>query len=88
MASVNHDYPGENDMVIVDESNDPIMGAEIRVFDQTAFDAGSVDTWVGMTTTDADGKWIDPIILGDGHNWVVHIQKESMYGPVHVEITT
>jgi len=88
MAVVNQDYPNTEDMLVVDESNEPIEAAEIRVFDQTAFDAGAVDTWEAMTTSDEDGKWVDPIVLEDGRNWVVHFQKESMFGPVHIEITT
>ena len=88
MAVVNHDYPNTDDMLVVDETNEPIEAAEIRVYDQTAFDAGVVDTWESMTTSDLEGKWVDPIILEDGRNWVVHFQKESLYGPVHIEITT
>lgn len=88
MATVNHNFPNTNDMLVVDEANTPIEAADIRVYDQTAFDAGVVDTWEAMTTTDQEGKWVDPIVLEDGRNWIVQIQKESMYGPVHVEITT
>lgn len=88
MATVNHDYPNTNDMLVVDETNTPIEAANIRVYAQTAFDAGDIDTWEAATTTDQEGKWVDPIVLEDGRNWVVHFQKESMYGPVHVEITT
>jgi hypothetical protein len=88
MAAVNQDFPNANDMLVVNESNEPIEAATIRVFEQSAFTAGVVDTWVAETTTDVDGKWVDPIILDDGKNWIVHFQKESVYGPVHVEITT
>ncbi len=88
MAIVNQDYPGTDDMLVVDETNVPIEGAEIKVYDQTAFDAGVVASWEAMTVSDAAGKWVDPITLEDGRNWVVHFQKESVYGPVHIEITT
>lgn len=88
MAIVNHDYPNTNDMLVVDETNEPIEGAVIRVYDQIAFYAGEVDTWIGLTTSDVEGKWVDPVAVEDGKNFVVHFQKESMYGPVHVEITT
>ncbi len=88
MAIVNHDFPNADDMLVVDETNNPIEAADIKVYDQTAFDAGVVDVWEAMTTSDAEGKWVDPIQLEDGRNWIVHFQKESMYGPVHVEITT
>ena len=35
-----------------------------------------------------NGEWVDPVILADGQTWAVHIQKPTMYGPVHVEVTT
>lgn len=88
MAVVNHDFPLANEMMVVDEENNPIEGAEIRIYDHTAFFAGVLSTWVGMTLSDVDGKWVDPIILPDGQSWVVHFQKESVAGPNHIEITT
>ena len=88
MAIVNHDYPGTNDLLVVNATNEPVEGAEIRVYGHTEFQAGLVDTWEAMTVSDADGKWVDPIVLDDGRSWVVHMQKPSVYGPVHVEITT
>ena len=88
MALVNHDYPFDGELTIVAEDGEPIEGAVIRVYDHTAFFAGELDTWVGATTTDLNGEWVDPILLEDGRSWVVWSQKETMYGPRHVEITT
>ncbi len=88
MAVVNHDYPLEDEMTVVDEQANPVEGVDIRIFDHTAFFAGDVDTWIASTITDADGKWVDPIVLDDGQSYVVHFQKESVAGPDHVEITT
>jgi len=85
---VNHNYPGVDDMTVVDEVDEPIEGVVIRVFELTAFEAGDVDTWVAETLTDINGQWIDPIGLEAGHTWVVHFEKPTVYGPEHVEITT
>ena len=85
---VNHDYPLTDAMTVIDETGEPIEGAAIRVFRLTAFEAGVVDSWEAMTVSDVEGKWVDPVALDDGETWVVHIQKLSEYGPVHVEITT
>jgi len=85
---VNHDYPGTDDMTVVSPQGDPIEDAQVRIFEFAKYEAGEVDSWVGETTTDVDGKWRDPLILDDGATWVVHFQKESMYGPATVEITT
>lgn len=88
MAIVNHDFPVTDALLVVNETNEPIEGAEIRIYDHTAFQAGAVSSWEAMTTSDVDGKWVDPIVLEDGRTWVVHMQKPSVYGPTHVEITT
>ena len=87
-TAVNHNYPNDGDLRVVNETNEPIEAAQVRVFALTPFLAGVVDTWVGETTTDIDGNWVDPIILDDGQTWVVHVQKPNVYGPTHVEITT
>jgi hypothetical protein len=88
MTTVDHDYPVADAMLIVDETNTPVEAAQIRIFDHVAFQAGETDTWEAETTSDADGKWVDPVILEDGRTWVVHVQKPSVAGPEHVEITT
>lgn len=85
---VDHNYPLVDSLRAVAANGDPIEGAEVRIYEQVAFEAGQISTWVGMTTTDIAGRWVDPIALPDGGNWVVHMEKYSAYGPVHVEITT
>lgn len=85
---IDHNYPLPNEMLVVDETDEPIQGAVIRIFELTKFQAGDISDWVGETITDIEGKWVDPIALEDGRTWIVHIQKETMYGPKHIEITT
>ena len=85
---VDHNYPVVDTLRAVDPSGDPVEGAVVRVFELVAFSAHHTDTWVGSTTTDIEGRWIDPITLPDAGSWVVHFEKYSSYGPVHVEITT
>jgi hypothetical protein len=85
---VDHNYPLTDALRAVAPNGDPVAGAEVRIYDLTAFEANNIDTWVGMTTTDIEGRWVDPIVLPDARSWVVHFQKYSEYGPVHVEITT
>jgi hypothetical protein len=85
---VDHNYPDVDDLTIVDEDDNPIEGAQIRIFDHTAFHASEVDTWEAMTMTDINGHWVDPIYLEEARSWVVHIEKPTMYGPRHIEIDT
>lgn len=85
---VNHDYPNPDDMVVVDNTDTPIEGVVIKIFEYTKFFAGEISTWVGQTLSDVNGKWVDPIEIDAGGSWVVYFEKPSMYGPNHVEITT
>ena len=85
---VNHNYPGADDMTVVDEEDNPIEGVVVRVFTLTAFQAGDVSSWVGETLTDINGQWVDPIGLDEGFTWVVHFEKPTVYGPEHKEIIT
>jgi hypothetical protein len=88
MSTTVDNYPHAGDLRVVNASGDPIESAEIRIFTLAAFSSGQTSTWVAETTTDINGEWVDPVILDDGETWVVHIQKPTMYGPAHVEITT
>lgn len=85
---VDHNYPQPDSLRAVASNGDPVEGAEVYVFELTAFEAHQVSTWVGSTTTDIEGRWLDPIALPDAQSFVVLFQKYSEYGPVHVEITT
>ena len=87
-TKVDHNYPHDGDLRVVNTSGDPVEGAVIRVFLLAEFLAGRTTTWVAATTSDINGEWVDPVILDDGQSWAVHMQKPTMYGPVHVEITT
>jgi hypothetical protein len=88
MAMVTHDYPTSNALLVVDPDGNPIGGATVKIFNLIDFEANSVDTWIGQTETDAEGKWINPIEVLDGMTYVVLFQKYSEYGPTHLEITT
>ncbi len=85
---VDHNYPHDGDMTVLNISAEPISGVTIRIFDHTAFFAGDLDTWEAETVTDMDGNWLDPVYLDEARTWVVHFQKLNEYGPDHLEITT
>ena len=85
---IDHNYPLEDELLVVDENDDPVEGVHIQIFEYTAFQAGDIDTWVGETTSDIEGKWVDPIEVNDGETYVVLFQRYTEYGPTHVEVTT
>lgn len=88
MTFVNQDFPLANELLVVDETNAPIAGVKIQIFESTAYQAGDFSNVLGGTTTDIEGKWVDPIEVPDGGSYVVQFQKYSEYNPKHVEITT
>lgn len=85
---VNHNYPDEDDLTVVDESNEPVEGVVITIFTLANYSAGIVDTWVAQTDTDVNGHWNQPIDLAEAQTYVVHFEKISEYGPTTLEITT
>lgn len=87
-TTVDHNYPHDGDLRVVNSSGEPVEAADIRIFLLADFLAGRTSTWIAATTTDINGEWVDPIVLEDGQTYAVHVEKPTMYGPVHVEITT
>ena len=85
---VNHNYPGEDDLRVLAPNGDPIEGVVITVFELVPYSAGIVDTWVGVSSTDVEGRWTAPILLDEAQTYVVHFEKPTMYGPSVLEITT
>ena len=83
-----NDYPGLEDLQIVNSDGEPVEGADIRVYEKLAYDQQEYDTWVGATTTDINGEWVAPIAVASGGTYVVHVEKPTMYGPATVEVTT
>ncbi len=88
MAFINHDFPLVDELLVVDETDEPIEGAQIQIFDNVQYQAGDYTTVLGNTISDIEGKWVDPIEVPDGGSYVVLFQKYSEYGPKHVDITT
>jgi hypothetical protein len=85
---VNHNYPGDDDLRVLDANGDPIEGVVITIFELVPYTAGIVDTWVGLSATDTEGRWTVPILVDEAETYVVHFEKPTMYGPTVVEITT
>lgn len=85
---VNHNYPDADDLRVLAPNGDPIADVVITVFELVPYNAGIVDTWVGVSTTDIEGRWTAPISLSEGQTYIVHFEKPTMYGPSVLEITT
>ncbi len=85
---VDHNYPTTDALRVLNAAGEPVENAVIRIFRPEDFYSSNTSTWEASTTSDLDGYWVDPIALDSALTWVVHIQKPTVYGPGHVEITT
>lgn len=85
---VDHNYPQADALRTLAPNGDPIENVVVQVFTLVAFLAHNYTTPIGATTTDIEGRWVDPIALPDGQSWAVYFTKDYSFGPAHIEITT
>jgi len=78
---VDHDYELSNNLRYVTPGGDPIENAQIRLYYKSDYDAGDFSTPVGVTTTDADGRWVNPIHVYPGFTYTVQFFAPAEYGP-------
>lgn len=71
---------------LLDEDGEPISGATIRIYSKDDFDAGDLDTPIGVTFTDTEGYWVNPVPVSRTETYVVHYHKDSVIGPTSVEV--
>lgn len=85
-AKLHTHYGGHENLKLLDENGAPIDGATIRVYSKADYDAGDVDTAIGITHTDHRGHWVDMIPVAVGTTYTVHYHKNGVIGPVSVEV--
>jgi hypothetical protein len=80
-VKINHDYPLSDDLRYVTPGGSPIENAQVRVYYKADYDAGALTEPVGVTTTTSSGRWLTPILVLPGYDYVVMFFKPSDYGP-------
>ncbi len=80
-VAITADYPLSGDMTYATPGGSPIVGAQVRVYRKSAYDAGDLTTPVGVTVTDAAGKWTQPILVVSGYTYLARFEKPNEYGP-------
>ena len=80
-VAITADYPLSDDMTYRTPGGSPIVNAQVRVYRKSDYDAGNLTTPVGVTTTDAGGKWTQPILVVVGYTYVARFEKAFEYGP-------
>jgi len=85
---IDQNYPTPNFLLAEDEDSNPLQAVRIKIFDKTEFDDGNIHTWEAETITNIDGKWIDPVYLSEGYEWVVEFSRTTTHETVYVNIST
>jgi hypothetical protein len=80
-VKLNHDYMGAGELRYVTAGGSPIADAQIRVYLKSQYDAGNLATPVGISATDADGKWLQTLLVAPGYDYVVRFEKPYEFGP-------
>lgn len=80
-------FDGIDNLQFVAENGDSIEGAEIRVYTKLDFDNNDLDTPLGVSVTDKNGRWVNPVPVNTGETYVVQFFKPFQYGPVEQEVT-
>lgn len=86
-TAVNHDYELTDNLRYMTPGGSPISGAQVRVYYQSDYLVHSLDTPVGLTTTDVNGRWTNTILVKPGFTYVVQFTKPNEFGPNTATIT-
>lgn len=80
-VTITADYPLAGDMQYVTPGGNPIHNAQVRVYLKSDYDAGNLNSPVGITTTTHHGKWLNPILVVPGFTYVAQFLKPYEFGP-------
>lgn len=85
-TKLNHDYGLADALKYVTAGGSPITSAQVRVYYKADYDAGRLTTPVGVTETDAYGRWRNPVLVLPGFTYAIQFFKPNEYGPDKIEI--
>lgn len=80
-VALDEDYGTENNLRYNDPDGRPIADAQVRVYKKTDYDLENYAAVVGVTTTDANGGWVDPVTVEAGFTYTVQFFKPGAFGP-------
>lgn len=87
VVSINHNFLLSGDLAYKTAGGSPIAGAQVRVYQKSVYDTGNLGSPIGVTTTNANGEWTQPVLVPPGFEYVVRFEKPNEYGPDVVVIT-
>lgn len=80
-TKIDHDYQLPGELSYVTPGGSPIENAQIRVYLKSNYAAGNLSSPIGVTTTDASGRWRDSVLVNPGFSYVVRFEKPGEFGP-------
>jgi len=64
----------------------PIADAQIRVYYKFDYDAGALNSPVGLSKTNAYGRWHNPVLVLPGYTYTIQFFKPNDFGPDTAEV--
>lgn len=86
-VKLDHDYPQPGDLAYMTPGGSPISAAQVRVYAKADYDAGRLGSPVGITRTDARGRWETGILVVPGFEYVIQFFKPNEFGPDVTQVT-
>lgn len=80
-VKIDQNFRLPNDLAYITPSGSPIANAQVRVYLKSDYDAGNLDTPVGVTVTNAFGGWVNAILVNTGYTYVARFEKPKEWGP-------
>jgi hypothetical protein len=85
-VNMNEDYGGTNALQYTEPGGDPIEDAQVRVYKKVDYDLENFDAALGVTTTNATGGWVNPVIVTVGFTYTIQFYKPGAFGPDAQEV--
>lgn len=85
-AKLDHNWDMPDRLQYVTPGGTPIPDAQIRVYYKSEYEAGNVSNPIGITMTDAFGRWKNPILVKTGYTYKIHFFKPNEFGPDLIDV--
>lgn len=86
-VALSHNTGGPDTLSYVAPNGAPIAGATVRVYTNADWQAQALQNPLGVTVTDANGRWTSPVFVPAGNTYVIQYQLPSVYGPDTTSVT-
>lgn len=84
---VDHNYGGKDNLRFVDESGNGIGYAFIKCWLKSDYEKGDYDKLIAWTMTMEDGRWVAPLQLAAGYDYVLIFSKPPEAAETRIDIT-